>query len=138
MMALPASVRAACAALLVSAAAFAGWAGPIHPSFAAEPAAGAGTRFVAGMGDVPVMPGLEPTGVEPLVFDKPSGRIVEAVLSGAVAPDAVRTFYARTLPQLGWRRRADGHFLREGEELRLEFPKAGGGRTMVRLVLIPE
>ena len=145
MMANPASVRAACAALLVSAAALAGWAGPLHPSSAkaadraaaASPASEGGTRFVAGMGDVPAMPGLEAAGVAPLVFDKPSGRIVEAVLQGPVAPDAVRAFYARTLPQLGWRRQTDGRFVREGEELRLEFTNAGAGRTMVRLVLMP-
>ncbi|MGQ9368144.1 hypothetical protein [Azospirillum sp. ST 5-10] len=133
MMAPPASLRAAFVALLVAAAALAGGTGPLPRAMAAE-----GSRFVAGMGDVPTMPGLEPADVAPLVFDKPSGRIVEAVLQGPVTRSAVQGFYARTLPQLGWRSQPDGRFVREGEELRLEFIGAAAGRTTVRLVLEPQ
>jgi len=126
-----ATVRAALRALLIAGIAL---AGPIviggvisAPVAAAETAA-----FVAGMGDVPVMPGLAAGTEEPLVFDKPNGRIVETVLHGRVERKAVLDFYARTLPQLGWKRAADTRFQREAEELRLEF--ANG---TVRFVLMP-
>ncbi|HYH22935.1 MAG TPA: hypothetical protein VD995_30360 [Azospirillum sp.] len=121
-----ATVRAALAALLIVGFTLAG--GVVSaPAAAAETAA-----FVAGMGDVPVMPGLSPAAEEPLVFDKPTGRIVETVLHGRVERRAVLDFYARTLPQLGWKRAADTRFQREAEELRLEF--ANG---TVRFVLMP-
>ena len=109
---------------------------------AAEPA-----RFVTGMGDVPVMPGLSAAENGALVFDKPGGRIVESVMRGRVGRKAVLAFYAQTMPQLGWKRVGDTRFEREGEQLRLEFPggpaAAGGtppaqaGQTTVRFVLIP-
>lgn len=102
------------------------------------------------MGDVPVMPGLVPAEEAPLVFDKPAGRIAQSVMAGPVDRNAVLSFYNQTMPQLGWSRapqRAGGgaSFLREGEELRLEFveparaaasaPKAAA--TVIRFSLIP-
>lgn len=143
-----ATARAALAALLLAGPAFAGLAGltspAISPARAAESA-----RYVEGMGDVPVMPGLAPAEEAPLVFDKPAGRIAQSVMAGAMDRGAVLSFYNQTMPQLGWSRapqRAGGgaSFLREGEELRLEFiepartaaaPKAAA--TVVRFSLIP-
>ncbi len=149
-----ATARAALAALLLAGPVLAGLAGVPLP--ATSPARAAeSTRYVEGMGDVPVMPGLAPAEVAPLVFDKPAGRIAQSVMAGAVDRSAVLTFYNQTMPQLGWSRapqRTGGgaSFLREGEELRLEFvepvravvsgaavsaPKAGA--TVVRFSLIP-
>lgn len=120
-----ATVRSALRALLIAGFALAG-------GVCSAPVLAAEAAFVAGMGDVPVMPGLTAGGEEPLVFDKPNGRIVETVLHGRVERKAVLDFYARTLPQLGWKRAADTRFQREAEELRLEF--ANG---TVRFVLMP-
>ncbi|WP_247872234.1 hypothetical protein [Azospirillum sp. TSO35-2] len=86
------------------------------------------------------MPGLASAESEPLVFDKPGGRIVQTVLAGAVPRQAVLAFYDQTLPQLGWRRTAERVFVREGEELRLEFPQAAASAksaTAVRFTLTP-
>lgn len=126
-----ATLRAALAALLLAGPAVAGLGGlpySINPANAAEAA-----RFVPGLGDVPAMPGLAATGEEPLVFDKPDGRIVQAVLTGRVDRKAVTAFYDQTMPQLGWTRTAERTFIREGEELRLEF----AGNSSVRFVLKP-
>lgn len=139
-----ATARAALTALLLTGPVLAGLAGvPLPTSARAESA-----RYVEGMGDVPVMPGLAPAEEAPLVFDKPAGRIAQSVMAGAMDRGAVLSFYNQTMPQLGWSRapqRAGGtaSFLREGEELRLEFveparaaaPKAGA--TVVRFSLIP-
>lgn len=126
-----ATLRAALAALLLAGPAVAGPGSlpySVNPANAAEAA-----RFVPGLGDVPAMPGLAATGEEPLVFDKPDGRIVQAVLTGRVDRKAVTAFYDQTMPQLGWTRTAERTFIREGEELRLEF----AGTSSVRFVLKP-
>lgn len=138
-------LRAASAAFLLAGPAVAGLGGfliPIPPALAAQLVAAGSGPFVPGTTDVPVMPGLGAAESEPLVFDKPGGRIVQAVLSGDVPRQAVLAFYDQTLPQLGWRRTADRVFVREGEELRLEFPqpaqqaKSAAG-TAVRFTLTP-
>ena len=146
-----ATARAAFAALLLAGPVLAGLAGVPLPA----PARADSARYVEGMGDVPVMPGLAPAEEAPLVFDKPAGRIAQSVMAGAVDRGAVLAFYNQTMPQLGWSRapqRTGGSasFLREGEELRLEFvepvravvsgaavsaPKAAA--TVVRFSLIP-
>jgi hypothetical protein len=104
----------------------------LGPVLAAEP-------FVSGIDDMPLMPGLTQLVERNVVFDAPSGRIVEAYAEGSVARDAVRSFYARTLPQLGWRGQGGDRYVREGEILRLEFPdaRAGGNRVIVRFFLSP-
>jgi len=136
MTALPAIARAAFAALLLAGPAFAGLAGFPLPAGASE-----STRFVSGLGDVPVMPGLAPAEEEPLVFDKPGGRIAQSVMAGRVERKAVLAFYNQTMPQLGWKRTTDARYVREGEELRLEFVDKGTpaqpGQTTVRFILIP-
>ncbi|WP_431859814.1 hypothetical protein [Azospirillum sp.] len=103
-------------------------------------AAAESAPFVTGMGDVPAMPGLTSAESDALVFDKPGGRIVESVMQGAVERKAVLGFYAQTMPQLGWKPVGSSRFVRDGEELRLEFPGGGGrsGLTTVRFVLKPK
>ncbi|MBP2301901.1 hypothetical protein [Azospirillum picis] len=138
MTAFPALLRAASAALLLAGPAVAGLGSlpfPIPPLVSPAAAAEAGP-FVPGLTDVPVMPGLASAESEPLVFDKPGGRIVQAVLAGRVPRPAVLAFYDQTLPQLGWRRTRDRIYVREGEELRLEFPAAAPD-TAVRFILTP-
>ena len=60
------------------------------------------TGFIAEIDDLPLMPGLAEVEGAGVVFDKPSGRIVEAYARGAVTREAVASFYRDTLPQLGW------------------------------------
>ncbi len=74
-----------------------------------------------------------------MVFDTPSGRIVEAFAAGPVTRDQVLNFYAVTLPQLGWSRAGATRFRREGETLELHFSDtaAAAGRLTVRFALLP-
>ena len=95
------------------------------------------TSYIAGIDDLPLMPGLAQVPEAGVVFDKPSGRIVEAYAEGAVARAEVAAFYAATLPQLGWRARQSNVFLREGERLSLIF-LGGDGELIVRFTLEPE
>ena len=92
--------------------------------------------YVADVADLPLMDGLEEVSEAGMAFDKPSGRIVEAYAHGAVATAAVRRFYRRTLPQLGWQRLGPNRFAREDEELEIDYLGDDGDLT-VRYTLQP-
>ena len=92
--------------------------------------------FVTGIEDVPLMAGLVDQPDAALVFDKPSGRIVEAHATGASSRAEVVAFYAETLPELGWRRTGELAFEREGEVLRIAVSMEDGVAT-VRYSLSP-
>jgi hypothetical protein len=102
---------------------------------AQTPATGA---FLSVIDDVPLMPGLTERTEAAVVFDKPEGRIVETEAAGRLSRAAVLKFYAASLPQLGWRARGDGRFLRDREELVLSFAGGGGGALVVRFTLSPD
>ena len=92
--------------------------------------------FVSGLEDLPLMPGLTEVEAGGVVFDKPGGRIVEAVAQGRLPSGKVQAFYADTLPQLGWRATAPGRFVRDGE--RLAISTAGdNGQLTVRFSIAP-
>ena len=100
--------------------------------FAFGPAAAAEEgAFVSGVEDLPLMPGLSELAGGMMVFDTPSGRIVESYASTVASRSQVLEFYAATLPQLGWRRAGEAAFSREGEILKLEFPSGGPGLTVL-------
>jgi hypothetical protein len=102
----------------------------------AEPAAGDGNRFVSGLEDLPLMPGLTEVEAGGVVFDKPGGRIVEAIAEGTMPAADVETFYAGTLPQLGWQSVAPNRFVREGERLAIRT-ESGPGALTVRFSIAP-
>ena len=54
-----------------------------------------------------------------MVFDSPSGRIVEAAATGSATADQVAKFYGETLPQLGWLESGKLTFKRDNETLRI-------------------
>ncbi len=93
--------------------------------------------YLTAVADLPLMPGLAEVPGAGLVFDQPSGRIVEAYAQGAVSRAAVRAFYLDTLPNLGWRAKAEALFQREGEELRLDV-SGDDGALIVRFTLQPQ
>ncbi len=93
--------------------------------------------YLAAVADLPLMPGLAEVPGAGLVFDQPSGRIVEAYAQGPVSRAAVRAFYLDTLPNLGWRAKAEALFQREGEELRLDI-SGDDGALIVRFTLQPQ
>ncbi len=93
--------------------------------------------YLAGAADLPLMPGLSEVPEAGLVFDQPSGRIVEAYAQGAVSRSAVTSFYLDTLPNLGWRAKAEALFHRDGEELRLDISGDDGARV-VHITLQPQ
>jgi len=97
--------------------------------------------YVAGIPDLPLMPGLKTLPDSGLVFDKPGGRIVEAFAisesGGSMSEQSVIAFYDETLPQLGWRRETAGAYLREGERLEVDTSRDARGIT-VHFRLFPQ
>ncbi len=92
--------------------------------------------FLPGVEDLPLMPGLREMPEATLIFDKPVGRLVQAMAKGKSDPATLWRFYDETLPQLGWRRVATGHFVRDGEGLRITVEKNGPTLT-VRFAIAP-
>ena len=94
-------------------------------------------EFLAGFDDLPVMPGLSAVEGAGIVFDTPTGRIIEGYAAGAVTQASVRQFYGKTLPQLGWTAIGTNEFRREGERLKIDF-KGKDRALTVRFTLSPE
>ncbi len=121
--------------------AVAAWGLALVPALALGAVAGEPARFVAGLEDLPLMPGLDAMRGAGVWFDTPQGRIVQAYATGPVTRGAIEAFYAETLPQLGWREVAAGVWSRDGEALRLEIvepPATRGQAPIVRFALSPE
>jgi hypothetical protein len=92
--------------------------------------------FFAAVEDMPIMPGLTEAPEASTLFDKPEGRIVQLVAAGQVDRERVLAFYAEALPQLGWRRTAEGNWRREEELLRLEV-RPRGRDSELRIQIAP-
>ena len=94
--------------------------------------------FLSAIDDLPLMDGLNEVEGGAMVFDSPSGRIVEALSMGKVTRQRVIRFYSETLPQLGWLETTPGHFAREDEVLKIEFLTPPAGSTInVLFILSP-
>ena len=99
-----------------------------------------GVAYLEGIDDVPLMEGLAEDREAGVVFDKPDGRIVEAVAAGKVPLAAVARFYRETLPELGWTLAGDGDtdlgFRRDDERLSLTL-STDDGTTVIHFSLAP-
>ena len=97
--------------------------------------------FLGEVDDLPLMPGLTPLQNTGVNFDSPQGRIVEVYTAGKVTRPEVISFYAESLPQLGWVVQdvgdAGAAWRRENEVLRLMFSGTGPIVT-VHFSLAPE
>lgn len=102
----------------------------------AAPALAQGTSFLADVDDLPLAPGLVEDADSRVAFDKPEGRIVQALASGPADPATVRAFYDATLPGLGWRAGAAGEWVRGRETLQVRVAPANGG-VVVRFAIAP-
>jgi hypothetical protein len=91
---------------------------------AVPPLAAQDAGFLQSVQDLPLMEGLSEIEAESAVFDKPQGRIIDAVAVGQVDPEAIKSFYTATLAELGWSEAGEPSretllFLREGEKLEI-------------------
>jgi len=96
----------------------------------------AAERFLSVIDDLPLMPALTEIAGSAVTFSKPEGRIVEVAATGKTEEARVLVFYARTLPQLGWRSDGPAIWQRDGERLALDIKKKDGV-LVVRFSLTP-
>ena len=99
-------------------------------------APGAEDGFVAGITDLPLIPGLHVVNEATVVFDKPSGRLVRAIAMGDRTEEAFWRFYEETLPQLGWRTVKRGKFVRDKEILHIDVEK-NESQLIARFAIAP-
>jgi hypothetical protein len=95
------------------------------------------TSFVAGFEALPLMPGLQNVAGSSVVFDTPTGRIVESAVAGITTPEEIEIFYAQSLPQLGWERFSETEYRRENEILNLEIVR-DADHVVVHFFLSPK
>lgn len=110
------------------------------PGLQAQPSAT--SSFIPGLEDVPLMAGLALDETRGFVFDKPDGRLVEAVATGRIPAAEIARFYADVLSQLGWRRRAGApdaaeQVFRRNDEVLTITTRATRQGLVVRFSLAP-
>lgn len=97
-----------------------------------------GPRFFQTLNDVPLMPGLYELTEEALVFDKLEGRIAQSSAAGSgMEAQEIEAFYTQTLPQLGWTKTADDHYVRADETLQFDVSEEQG-YNVVRFSIAPQ
>ena len=99
-------------------------------------ATAAGDRFVGGITDLPLIPGLLVVDEATVVFEKPGGRLVHAIAKGDRTEEAFWRFYEETLPQLGWRTVKRGKFVRDNETLYIDVEK-NESQLIARFAIAP-
>jgi len=109
----------------------------VMPGGGIAAAAADNAGFVAGVEDLPLMPGLTELSGSGYAFGSSNGRIVEAYATGDVSQQQVLDFYSSTLPQLGWEAATNHSYRRQGERLAIEFVK-GTGPLTVHFTVTPE
>ena len=87
----------------------------------ALPAYAADVAYSTILPDLPLMQGMTEQASDAVVFDKPSGRIVDLTATSTAAPADILAFYQKTLPPLGWHMQGSGIFVREQEKLVISF-----------------
>lgn len=101
--------------------------GGIGMSLADEQTSYQEPQFFTTLNDVPLMPGLQEITEQAVLFDKPGGRIAESTAATeAHNAEAIRNFYDRTLPQLGWSREGANVFTRQDEQLEVNIEESAG------------
>jgi len=103
-------------------------------ALAADPA------YLTAVADLPLPPGMVEDLDAGVSFDKPEGRIVEAVARGGATSADVAEFYRAALPGLGWQALAGGapglRWQRSGETLSVDIVD-GSNPLVVRFSIAP-
>ena len=81
-------------------------------------------RFFQTLYDVPRMAELTEIADGAVFFDKPNGRIAQALaFAEGVGREDIIKFYDAVLPQMGWRPISTGQYQRESDKLLIKFDK---------------
>ena len=92
-----------------------------------------GVSYVPGTEDIPLMVGMTIESA-PILFDKNQGEVLITKASTSFLPKDVRSFYKKTLKNLGWVYVSENKFKREMQVLDIEIGKRSG-KTSVNFEL---
>ncbi|MGH1404302.1 MAG: hypothetical protein ACRBDL_08660 [Alphaproteobacteria bacterium] len=94
-------------------------------------------KFFSALPDIPLMEGMGELEERVVIYDKPEGRIIEAVaVLNELSRDEVLQFYRMTLPQFGWGVIKDTRFFRRNEFLDISFEDVQG-KDAIRILIRP-
>lgn len=94
-------------------------------------------KFIDGVGDLPLMEGLQVLEGTLSQVDSPEGRVVVVEAAGYVPAAKVKEFYQGVLGNLGWQCAAENCFERDREKLSLTISEEGG-ESFVTFTLSPK
>ena len=98
-------------------------------------------QYLVAVTDLPLPPGLVEDVDAGVNFDKPEGRIVEAIARGSLSKLEVGSFYRAALPGLGWKPLTDEEpgtrWRRGGEILSVDIVDEGNP-LVVRFSIAPD
>ena len=97
----------------------------------------AANDFITGFPDLPLMPDMNEVPDTNVIFVTPDGRIVVTYTRTWRNRIDIMEFYKAALSELGWVRRSDGVFFREGEVLVVDIFN-DTSEQIVRFSLTPE
>lgn len=97
--------------------------------------------YFSALPDLPVAPRLEEMPHGTVRFDQPEGRIIVLQAAGPAETSDIMSFYAKTLPALGWTLKAPGQYTRGREVLLLDIRQVqsrdGEGDNRLNILLRP-
>ena len=98
-------------------------------------------KYLTAVTDLPLPPGLVEDVDAGVNFDKPEGRIVEAIARGSLSKLEVGSYYRAALPSLGWKPltgdQPGTRWQRGGEILSVDIV-ADGNPLVVRFSIAPD
>lgn len=95
--------------------------------------------FFSHIYDLPLPPQMQELTEDAIVFDNPTGRVVESVAIGPNSENNIIAFYQASLPQLGWRAGDDAGYiyLRDSEKITLRIETRHNNRRLLFITLTP-
>ena len=106
--------------------------------FISAPALSNETSYSSLIEDLPLMQGMLEQEADSVVFDKPSGRIIESVVISQKRKKEIKQFYKQNLPPLGWRyNKNTATFSRENENLKIVI-KEQKNKSVIHFIITPK
>ncbi len=94
-------------------------------------------KYMSGIEDLPLMPGLKQSPVAMPDFKHLFGHTVNTAATGDVSPEQVTSYYAQTLPEHGWVKVTPVEYRRGNDDLDIAVRSSHMSGAMVHFELIP-
>lgn len=85
--------------------------------------------------DMPLMPKMQEQKEDFVVFDNPTGRIMQFSAITSASKKEILKFYSEALPPLGWKKLSENSFIRETETIKLEIENGANQSTVLFTII---